>query len=271
MPQYDRLAVHVDSDDDRILHVELDNGERNNTLDYRTLTELHEAFVAADRADEVDAIIFGTTSDVFCSGADLDELTSMAFEEGTRWMSRYFETIDVLRDTGKPVVAAVEGTCAAGGNELVMGCDLVVAGESSQFGQPEVGVGSTAAGGGVQMLPLLVGEKRAREMLLIGDMYSADRMLEWGLINRVVDDRKVQTKALSLASEIIDSKSPQAYRTIKAMLKTWTNIGLTNKEMARDMTAAVWDSEEFRSRAEAFKNREPQESRSFSGVQPPKE
>jgi len=86
-------------------------------------------------------------------------------------MSQYFETIDVLRDTGKPTVAAIEGFCAAGGNELAMGCDLIVAGESAKFGQPEVGVGSTAAGGGVQLLPLLVvGEKRAREMLLLGDV-----------------------------------------------------------------------------------------------------
>ena len=265
MPTFDRISVR---NDDGIARVLLDNPSRHNTLDLRTIRELDDAFTAADRDENVDAIVLGTTSDVFCSGADLGDLKEMSFEAGSRWMSQYFETIDVLRDTGKPAVAAVEGVCAAGGNELVMGCDLVVAGESARFGQPEVGVGSTAAGGGVQLLPLLVGEKRAREMLLLGEMYSASRMRDWGLINRVVDDGDVRDEAVSLAEEIVSTKSPQAYRTIKTIMKTWTNIGMVNREMARDMTAAVWDSEEFRDRAEAFVDGEDQTPRSFTGTQP---
>lgn len=268
MSEYNRIIAETDENDERVCHIQLNNLERNNTLDYRMLRELHEAFTAADRAATVDAIVLGTTGELFCSGADLGELTEMAFEEGARWMNQYFETIEVLRDTGKPVVAAVEGTCAAGGNELVMGCDLVVASESTRFGQPEVGAGSTAAGGGVQLLPLIVGEKRAREMLLLGEMYPADQMLEWGLVNRVVNDGDTRKEAVSLARDIIDNKSPQAYRTIKTVMKTWTNLGLLNQEMARDMTAAVWDSEEFRERAEAFVSREEQEPRSFSGTRP---
>ena len=73
---------------------------------------------------------------------------------------------------------------------------------------------------------------------------------------------------VSLANDIVSNKSPQAYRAIKTIMKTWTNIGMVNQEMARDMTAAVWDSEEFRDRAEAFVNREEQTPRSFTGSQP---
>lgn len=268
MTQYDRIVISENESNERIVHVRLDNHERQNTLDLRTIQELDDAFTAADRANDVDAIVLGTTGNVFCSGADLGDLTEMSFEEGSRWMSQYFRTIDVLRDTGKPTVAAVEGVCAAGGNELVMGCDLVVAGESATFGQPEVAVGSTAAGGGVQLLPLLVGEKRAREMLLLGEMYSASKMLEWGLLNRVVDDGTARDEAAALADKIVSTKSPQAYRAIKTILKTWTNVGMVNQEMARDMTAAVWDSEEFRDRANAFVNRDDQDPRSFTGSQP---
>lgn len=264
----DKISVTTDETNERIAHVLLDNESQHNTLDLQTIQELDDAFTAADRDADIDAIVLGTTGDVFCSGADLDTLTEMAFEEGTRWMSQYFEAIDVLRDTGKPTIAAIEGVCAAGGNELAMGCDLIVAGESASFGQPEVGVGSTAAGGGVQLLPLLVGEKRAREMLLLGEMYPATQMQEWGLVNRIVDDGTALDEAVTLADEVVSTKSPQAYRAIKTIMKTWTNIGMVNQEMARDMTAAVWDSEEFRDRAEAFVNRDEQTPRSFTGSQP---
>ncbi|UHQ96109.1 enoyl-CoA hydratase/isomerase family protein [Natrinema halophilum] len=268
MTAFDKISVTTDESNERIVHVLLDSEAQHNTLDLQTIQELDDAFTAADRKTDIDAIVLGTTSDVFCSGADLGTLTEMSFEEGTRWMSQYFEAIDVLRETGKPTIAAIEGVCAAGGNELAMGCDLIVAGESATFGQPEVGVGSTAAGGGVQLLPLLVGEKRAREMLLLGEMYPASQMQEWGLLNRVVPDGTARDEAVSLAEDIVSTKSPQAYRTIKSIMKTWTNIGMVNREMARDMTAAVWDSEEFRDRAESFVSGDEHTARSFTGSQP---
>jgi enoyl-CoA hydratase/carnithine racemase len=183
-------------------------------------------------------------------------------------MQLYFDTLDVLRDTGKPVVAAVDGTCVAGGNELTMACDLVVAGESARFGQPEVGVGSSAAGGGVQLLPLLVGEKRAREMLLLGELLSAEEAERIGLINRVVGDDEVEDRAMGLLTRIVDTKSPQAYRAIKGIMKTWTNLGLLAEPMARDMTANVWASEEFDERVSAFLARQEQTPRPFTGTRP---
>jgi enoyl-CoA hydratase/carnithine racemase len=131
-----------------------------------------------------------------------------------------------------------------------------------------VGVGSTAAGGGVQLLPLVVGEKRAREMLLLGDLLDATEAERIGLINRVVEDDAVEATALALLTRIVDTKSPQAYRAIKAIMKTWTNLGLVHEEMARDMTATVWASDEFDERVAAFLAREQQRPRPFSGTRP---
>lgn len=169
-----RPSGSADHPDDRIRAIELDNVERNDVLDERTVLELYAAIEDADRAASVDAILLGTTGDVFCAGADLREL-KFDYEGATRFLTGYFETIDLLRETSKPAVAAVEGNRVAGGNELVNACDLIVAGESTQFGQPEVLVGSTAAGGALQLLPLIVGEKRAREMLLTGELLDARR------------------------------------------------------------------------------------------------
>jgi len=262
------IAVERD-DDERIVHVRLDAPERNNTIDLAMLRAFTDAVVAADRDSEIRGVVLGATGEPFCAGASLEELTELTVEEGNRWMTAYFEALDVLRDTGKPVVAAVEGTCAAGGNELVSACDLIVAGESARFGQPEVGVGSTAAGGGAQLLPLIVGEKRARDLLLTGRMLDAEEARAIGLINRVVDEGKAEARATELVGEILDRNSPQAYRAIKAVMKQWTNVGLAGQEMARDLTAHVWASEEFRERADAFLAREGQQPRQFTGTRPP--
>ena len=265
---YDTIVADEHPEDDRVARIRLDRPGENNVVTLQLLADLSAAVVAADRDPDVGGILLGSTGDTFCAGASLEELTALDFEDGARWMTAYFETLDLLRDTGKPVVAAVEGTCVAGGNELVMACDLVLAGESARFGQPEVGVGSTAGGGGAQLLPLMVGEKRARELLLTGDLLGASEAERYGLINRVVDDGAADAEALALLARILDTKSPQAYRTIKAMLKPWTNVGLSHQELARELTARVWASDEFRERAATFLDREEQTPRPFQGTRP---
>jgi len=265
---YNRLAVTDHPEDNRIRSIALDHGERNNVLDERMMLELYAAIEDADRDTDVDGILLGTTGDTFCAGADLEELREHDIEAGNRFLTGYFETMDLLRETGKPAVAAVEGNCVAGGNELVNACDLIVAGESARFGQPEVLVGSTAAGGALQLLPLIVGEKRAREILLTGELLDAVEAERIGLINRVVDDGAAETEAVALLRQILDRNSPQAYRVMKSVMKTWTNFAMLHSEMARDLTARVWASEEFQERANAFLDGETSESRSFGGVRP---
>lgn len=119
-------------EDDRIEVIRLDAPERSNVIDLRMLRELTDAVVAADRDDGVRGIVLGATGDAFCAGASLQEPADLEFEEGARWLTDDFGALDILRDTGKPVVAGVEGTCVAGGNELVSACDLIVAGESAE-------------------------------------------------------------------------------------------------------------------------------------------
>ncbi len=263
---YSTIQTYRNDEDDRIFHVDLDRPDDNNTVTAELLSELGHAVESADAADDVDAIVLGTTSENFCAGGSLDELGDIDREGGNRFLSGYVDTVHLLRETGKPTVAAVKGTCVAGGNELVMGSDIIVAGESARFGQPEARVGSTAAGGGVQMMPLIVGEQRAKDLLLTARLLSAEEAEDWGLINRVVDDDEVDERSIEIAQDIIDNNSPQAYRVIKAMLKQWNNMAMMNREVARELTAAVWDSEEFSDRANAFMSGEDLDSRQFSGT-----
>ncbi len=268
MSQYDTVSTDR-SDDGRVAVVRLDAPDRNNTIDSRMILEFTEAITAADRDGDVQGVVVSATGEMFCAGADLNYLKDVSFEEGTRFMTAYFEALDILRDTGKPVVAGVHGVCAAGGNELVSACDLIVAEESARFTQPEAGVGATAAGGGVQMLPLIVGEKRAKDLLLTGRTLDAEEARAIGLINRVVPEGEGEDRALELVQTIVENNSPQAYRSIKAIVKPWTNFGLVGEEMARELNARVWDSNEFRERAESFLADEEMEPREFDGVRAP--
>lgn len=265
--QYDKVSVEH-SADGSIAYVRIDNMENNNVLDLEAILDLNDALRTADRDDDVDGIILGSVGDIFCSGADLSEIAGGDLEAGTRWLNAYYDNLEVLKDTGKPTVAAVTGVCVGGGQELIMGCDLIVAGESSRFGQPEVSVGSTAGSGGLQMLPLMVGERRAREMLLTGRLIDAEEAHEWGLINRLVDEDEVEDEATELLLDVVENSSPQAYRVMKSIMKQWSNVAMLGWESQRELTAAVWRSEEFENRANSFMNKEEMERRSFMGSSP---
>lgn len=264
---YDKVSVEY-SADRSICYVRIDNEENNNVLDLKVILDLNDALRTADRDEEVNGIILGSVGELFCSGADLSEIAGADLEEGTRWLNAYYDNLEVLKDTGKPTVAAVTGPCVAGGQELVMGCDLIVAGESSKFGQPEVFVGSTAGSGGLQMLPLMVGERRAREILLTGRMVEAEEAYDIGLINRLVDDGDVEDEATDLLLEVVENSSPQAYRVMKSIMKQWSNVAMLGWESQRELTAAVWRSQEFQERAEDFMSGEDMEERPFMGSSP---
>jgi enoyl-CoA hydratase/carnithine racemase len=265
---YKKIIVEKDKEDKRILWIKLNYPEKLNIVHLELLHEFYEALVKADKDNAVQAIIITGVGKAFSAGADVKELMDGDFESGIRWLKAYWNVIEIMRETGKPVIAAVNGACVAGGHEIAMACDLVVAGKSAKLGQPEVIVGSTAMGLGVQLLPLTVGEKRAREMLFTGRLLSADEAYQVGLVNRVVSDEKVEEEARKLAIHIIDNASPQAFRVMKSGIKFWTDLAMLNMMMARDVTSMVWASKEFRERCKDFLEKKKMKPKKFSGIMP---
>jgi len=266
--KYERIIAENDSRDERIRWIKLNYPERLNVLHLRMLNELYEGLVEADKDDIVQAIIITGVGKAFSAGADVKELIKGDFEHGIRWLKAYSRVIETARETGKPAIAAVNGACVAGGHEIAMACDLVVAGRSARLGQPEILVGSTAMGIGLQLLPLIVGEKRAREMLFTGRLLSAEEAYQIGLVNKVVDDEKVEEEARKLAAQIMDNASPQAFRVMKSGLKFWTDLAMLNTMMARDVTSMVWASDDFRERAKDFLEKREMRRKRFTGTMP---
>jgi enoyl-CoA hydratase len=132
----------------------------------------------------------------------------------------------MVEKLGKPVIAAVNGFCLGGGNEIAMGCDIIIASDKAKFGQTEINIGIIPGGGGTQRLPRLIGVCKAKELIYTGDIISAEEAFRLGLVNRVVPVDELMPAAKELARKIA-TKSAAALK----LAKTAINRGMqTNLE-----------------------------------------
>ena len=176
--------------------VQIDRPQKRNAVNSETAGLLLDAFLAFEAAaDEKVAILTGDTS-AFCAGADLKDLPRLR-PTGPLGPTRL--------QLSKPVIAAIEGWCVAGGLELAVWCDLRVAGRSAQLGCLERRWGVPLIDGGTQRLPRIVGLGRALDLVLTGRQIGADEAFQMGLVNRVVDDGAALATALELAKQIVSS------------------------------------------------------------------
>jgi enoyl-CoA hydratase/carnithine racemase len=196
-----------------------------NALSKATIEELDTAFDAIEKDANVRAVIItGAGQYVFVGGADISEFVGLDEAGARASVQRGHELCNKIERFPKPVIAAVNGVCVGGGNELAMSCDIRIAAESAKFGQPEVNLGIIPGWGGSQRLPHLVGRGRALEMMLTGDLVKADDAARFGLVNRVVPDNEVLTHARNLARKLTQS-APLAMRLIKSTTNTGIEQG----------------------------------------------
>ena len=197
---------------------------------------------AADDPEIRTIVVTGAGEKIFCAGMDLK-----AFAAGDD-MTSVGEGVRLLTECPKPVIAAVNGTAVAGGFEVMMRADLVVAAEHAKFGIPEVKRGLVAAGGGTR-LPTRIPLQVALEMGLTGETISSTRALELGLINRVVPAADVMSTALALA-QLINANGPLAVQATKRLMRE--EVGPDNSDHVREVTGPVFASDDAREGAMAF-------------------
>jgi enoyl-CoA hydratase len=173
---------------------------------------LVSALEELDDDEEVRAIVLGGSDRAFAAGADVAELAASTPIElyGARRVDRW----DAIRRIRTPLVAAVSGYCLGGGCELAMACDLIVASETSRFGQPEINLGIMPGAGGTQRLSRAVGKAVAMDMILTGRTLTAREALDFGLVARVVAREAWLTEAKAVARAIA-AKAPVAVRLAK--------------------------------------------------------
>ena len=199
----------------RVEIVTIDREEARNAINKETAEALEAAWDAAEADDECWALVLTATGDkAFCAGMDLK-----AFITGELPITKkggFGGT--VTRDFKKPLIAAVNGRALAGGLELMLSCDLIVAADHAEFGIPEVKRGLVAAAGAMFRLPQRVPLSLALEMAMTGDPISAERALELNLVNRVVPGDKVLDEAVALAEKICEN-APVAVRLSRQLMK----------------------------------------------------
>jgi enoyl-CoA hydratase len=198
---YDNLLYDVK---DQIARITFNRPTVLNALNRKTMDELGDALNAARRDDSVRVLILtGSGEKAFIAGADINELAQRTPVDGKEFALYGQEIIHRLETIGKPSIAAINGFALGGGCELALACTMRIASRNAKLGQPEVKLGILPGYGGSQRLPRLCGKGVAHEMILTGEMITADEALRIGLVNRVTEQAELLPTAESIARKII--------------------------------------------------------------------
>jgi enoyl-CoA hydratase/carnithine racemase len=257
--EFERIRYAKDATS-AVATVTIDRPEVLNAFDFGTLREMARAFEDASWDDAIACVVVTGAGDrAFCTGADLDEQAEMGATSGEywRWMGAFIEMHDRLRHIGKPTIARINGACVGGGQELQLACDLSVMADDAYIRHVGPEHGSVPAGGATQWLPLVVGDRRAREIVMLCEEISPQQALDWGLVSRVVPRSQLDATVAELA-EALRRKLPETIRYTKAQLNWWRDlVWAQTAPHARDWLAVHSTSDETKEAVRAFHEKRP--------------
>jgi enoyl-CoA hydratase/carnithine racemase len=233
---------------DAVAYVTINRPKVLNALNTPTWKDMRTAFEDAEKDVAIRGVILtGAGNKAFIAGADIGELaqaTAVAAERSSRYGQ---EVLDLVENLGKPVIAAVNGFALGGGCETAMACAIRIAVDSANFGQPEVALGLLPGGGGTQRLSRLVGKGRALQLILSGEMISAQEAYRIGLVNEVVPAPDLITRAEAILRKIT-SNAPVAVKfaldAINKGMETTMSEGLLLEASYFGLCATTEDKKE---------------------------
>lgn len=213
---------------DRIATITINRPKSLNALNTATMRELRHALEGIAGRDDVGVVLLtGGGDKAFVAGADISEMSRFTPLQALEFSTFGHGVLELIERLPQPVIGVVNGFALGGGCELAMACDLLVAADTAKLGQPEVNLGIIPGYGGTQRLPRLVGRNVAKELVLTGDMITAQRAYEIGLVNRVVPAAELMKTAREIAGRIL-SKGPVAIRTAKMAMNRGLDLDLPN-------------------------------------------
>ncbi|NGP89298.1 enoyl-CoA hydratase/isomerase family protein [Fodinibius halophilus] len=242
-------TVLFETDDKGIATVTVNRPKKLNALNDKVLNELADVFKAIQVDEDIEAVIItGGGDKAFVAGADIKELRELDNRSGRMASQKGQQIFQLIEDTRRPVIGAINGFALGGGAELAMACHLRIASENAAFGLPEVGLGLIPGYGGTQRLSRLLGRARALEMILTGKQVSADEAQKLGLVNSVTDGDPEEA-ARELLGKIL-SNGPVAVRSaIKAIYHSDHQNGY---QVEADLFGELCETEDFIEGTSAF-------------------
>jgi len=234
--------VRVERDEEAVGIVTLDRPERRNALSPEVMGELATAVEELDGDPRVHCIVIAGSTDVFAAGADIKAMSERSFQDVLESSTIAFW--NRLAACRTPMIAAVSGFALGGGCELALMCDMIVASETAEFGQPEITLGIIPGGGGTQRLARVIGKQRAMELVLTGRRIDAKEALRFGFVNKVSPKREWLEDAKELA-RVIARRPPLAVKLAKqavlAAEETSLTAGLANERRLFELAMATED------------------------------
>jgi enoyl-CoA hydratase len=228
----------------------IDRPKKLNALSTSVMRELSEALREVEADDDVKVVVLRGGQKAFSVGYDIAEEVELGVATAEQWHAGLGNNIALTMQVWglkKPVIGAISGWCLAGGCELAMACDLLVASRDAQFGEPEIRFGS---GPVTLLMPFLIGQKATNELLFTGDVIDAERAQQLGLVNRVVDADALEATVEKLAAKIALTPLSILRYTKRALTTAYEHMGLKSAVAANHDIAAVLNSAATPERAE---------------------
>ncbi|MGB3390941.1 MAG: enoyl-CoA hydratase-related protein [Pseudaminobacter sp.] len=248
---------------DHVARITINRPEVMNALRTNTYEELGRAMLEASEDGSVGVIVLqGTGPRAFSSGGDVKSQSVQTFAGGRRHLQRILTLGNAMRNCGKPIIAAVRGYCVGAGHELHLMCDLTISADTGKFGQVGPKVGMVPIWGATQILPRVVGEKLAREMIYTCRLLSADEALKVGLVNKVVPEPELEAAVQAMCDDILD-KSPQSLRIAKLSLNSAVDAMWPSFVDGAEILTLIYGSPEQREGSLAFAEKRKPDYRKF--------
>jgi enoyl-CoA hydratase/carnithine racemase len=215
MGNYDTITYAIR---DGVAHLTFNRPDLLNAMNRQMMDEIINALHAITSNEETMVAVITGNGRAFMAGADIKEYALQTPAQFQSFQQKGRELYALIEQSGIPFIAAVNGFALGGGFEIALACDLVVASATAKMGLPEVHLGLIPGGGGAQRLLLKIGMNRLKEMLLLGQPYTAVQMQEWGIVHAVAAEETLEDAVSALAGKL-KRRPRQALKAIKAMLQ----------------------------------------------------
>lgn len=246
-----------------VAKITINRPEVLNALRRRTYEDLTAAFTdAVDDPTVGVCVLTGAGDRAFSSGGDVRAQAERTPDSGRSHLRAILQLGSTMRNGGKPVVAAVNGFAIGAGHELHLICDLTIASEKAVFGQVGPRVGSVPIWGATQLLPRIVGEKKAREIVYMCKQYSANEAASMGMVNKVVPHEELYPEVDKWCQELLD-KSPRSLRIAKTVMNHGSDLDYHSYIEGIELLAQTYGDEENLEGVQAFLEKRPPNYRRF--------